>query len=613
MNKRILCLLLSLIMLLSVVLTGCSKKTDDDIKEDITEEASRNTVTLTMYLMSENEISEDQVEKIEKEVNKITKSKFKAKLVLRYFTSEQYQTELEKAFTKTQDEIAARKAAEQALKDAIKRGEATSATTSEETTAEETVVNEYGVTELKYPDVTDHQVDIFYLGGIENFDKFMRRQWLSELDDMITGDSKKITDYILPEYLSNFKKTEDGTYAIPNNDVIGEYTYLLLDKRIMAAYDYAATDTFDTLTCANVQDILKKVDQFHRDDFVPLYSNRGELDLTNVQFLGLDENGKYSHDFSVMGGYYTQSYEFGVLDNFYPCVNIFNDTKVVDQIRTLVKYKELGYYAKEDEADKPFAVGYVKGGLEVLEQYGDNYEVIVLERPRMSTDDVYDNMFAVGSYTSNLSRSMEVITYLNTNVEFRNLILYGIENENYKIIETEIDGVTYKTVSRLNNDYMMDPAKTGNVMIAYPLEGELPNIREYQKRQNIEAVTELDFGFKLDFDDNIINLDAMEQVRLLSEEIYAELIAINTTEELDKFLNGYTYTAEVEGEMKEITVPSARNRVENNPYSKIMKDANYEEGSPAYEYYAPSCGDGVSLAYVYMQWLESKGIYIPEA
>ena len=89
MNKRIICLLLSAIMLLSVILPGCSKKTDDEAMENVTETASESTMTLTMYLMSESEVSEEQASKIEEAVNKITKSKFKTRLVLRYFTSEQ--------------------------------------------------------------------------------------------------------------------------------------------------------------------------------------------------------------------------------------------------------------------------------------------------------------------------------------------------------------------------------------------------------------------------------------------------------------------------------------------------------------------------------------------
>jgi uncharacterized protein YcfL len=78
-------------MLASVVLTGCSSKTDVD---DIIEEAAKNTVTLSMYLMSEAEVSAEQEAKIEEAVNLITKSKFKIQVDLRYYTPDKYYDEL---------------------------------------------------------------------------------------------------------------------------------------------------------------------------------------------------------------------------------------------------------------------------------------------------------------------------------------------------------------------------------------------------------------------------------------------------------------------------------------------------------------------------------------
>ena len=130
MNKRLLCLLLSFLMLLSVVLTGCSEKTDDEAIAETQDKAAKNTVTLSMYLMSDEPVSEEQADKMEEAINKITKSKFKTRLVLHYYTEEQYYTALEDAFKKTKDEKAAKKAAEQALKEAIKKGEATAAFTT---------------------------------------------------------------------------------------------------------------------------------------------------------------------------------------------------------------------------------------------------------------------------------------------------------------------------------------------------------------------------------------------------------------------------------------------------------------------------------------------------
>ena len=380
----------------------------------------------------------------------------------------------------------------------------------------------------------------------------------------------------------------------------------------MSAYNYSATDDFETLTCDNVKDILSKVNRFHRDEFVPLYSSEGYLDLANVQYLGVNADGKYCHDFSVIGGYYAPTHEYRGINNYYPFTKLFDDSKVVAQMRSLVEYKELGYYATEEEADKPFAVGYVKGGAELAEKYSDKYDVIVLEKPRMSTSDVYDNMFAVSTFSSDAARSMEVITYLNTNVEFRNLLLYGIENENYKVLETEIDGVVYKTVERLNNNYMMDAIKTGNVMISYPLdvnpetgEKELPNIREYQKRQNLDAMTELDFGFKLNFAGEFVNVEAMKQVRALSDEIYADLMKIETTEEFDKFINGY-----VDPENEENNILSVRVRIENDKYVALMTEISYSTESKDYADTSAVYGEGTSFLYLYHKWLSENGIYV---
>ena len=104
MNKRLISLFLSIVMLLSACsLIGCSKKTDEEAVEDVTETAAESTMTLSMYLMSEEPVSAAQAEKIQIAVNKITKSKFKTQLELRYFTKAQYNEALTQAFKETED------------------------------------------------------------------------------------------------------------------------------------------------------------------------------------------------------------------------------------------------------------------------------------------------------------------------------------------------------------------------------------------------------------------------------------------------------------------------------------------------------------------------------
>jgi hypothetical protein len=101
-------------------------------------------------------------------------------------------------------------------------------------------------------------------------------------------------------------------------------------------------------------------------------------------------------------------------------------------------------------------------------------------------------MFAVSSFTENFDKSMEIITLLNTNVEFRNLFQYGIEGENYT---RNADGSVTMTQG---NKYYMDTAKTGNEFLAYVPEGQNVEIWEYAKQQNRESLVDPLLGFGLD-------------------------------------------------------------------------------------------------------------------
>ncbi len=597
MNKRLLCLLLCLIMLVSVVFTGCAKKTDEESAEEINKQASQSTVTLSLYLMSDGEISKEQAQKIEDAANRITKSKFKAKLDIRYFTAEQYSAALADAFKKTDDEIAAKKAAEQALKEAIRKGEATRPPeTTAAVTEEETVITEFGTTELKYPSISDHQVDIFYLDGFDTLMGYVADAKVSAMDEQLTGYSKLLYDYLVSDYLEYSKAVVGGTYMIPNAKPMGEYTYLLLKKDVLAKYSYSATkDSFTSVTCDNVKDILSNVSKYDTQ-YVPLWSGTGELNVSNIAYLGFDANNRFSHKgFSVIGASYDPSYKYGVADNVYGVydkdgkvsANIFDNSEFDAQMKTLFEYKEKNYYGAENET-RPFAVGIVKGDGTLPEKYANEYEVVVVENPKITSEDVFASGFAVGKHTSDLSRCMDIITYINTNEDFRNLILYGVEGENYEVVITEMDDVEYKTANRLNNNYMMSPEKTGNVILSYPLHGvDRIDIREYQKVQNRDAEPVLDFGFYHVYSKETINLEAMKHVREYSESVYARILACETYADYEAL------KATVKEEMSQDAVITR------------MLDATYSSKTEGYD------GKGCSLLYLYDKWLTEKGYHVP--
>ena len=538
MFKRILSLLLCLLMF-GACLVGCSK--EKDAVEETAKEASKSTATIAMHLMSEKEVSEKQAAEIQNAVNKITKSKFKTQLVLHFYTEEDYYLALDQAYADRKNAGADKQNSSNAAKD-----EAAAET------VEETFVDEYGVTQLKYPTIPDYQVDIFYLGGYEKLMEYIDANRLSDLSAELSSASKKIKTFMTPGYLESINKVCDGTFAIPANEPVGEYTYMLINRDLMKKYHHVASD-FDSLIGTTTAQFLQAVKD-NETDYVPLrsFTETKELDITNFGYFGIDENGNFDGStFSLLGGNYDSSWKYGVAGQYIPCQNIFLDSSSFkSDVSTLIGYKEAGYYGTEADADKDFAVGYIKGGIELVDEYSDKYEVIVLENPQLNTMDLFNHMFAVSSYTTNLARSMEILTYLYTNADFRNLLLYGIEGTNYELVESEMkdaNGDPYMVVKRLNENYMMAPEKTGNTLLAIPTVDQAPNLRDLYKQQNGDSSVSLVMGFKSNFNGLYLSEEHSKVLRDESKKFYDKIGACKTVAEFDAEVGALAPLTTIEG------------------------------------------------------------------
>ena len=550
MMKKFIALGLCLLMVLSVCLTGCSEKTNEEAVADISKKASKSAITLSLYLMSEVKV--DKCEHCEKAdageagaktcvdlntqpctfrlisnaVNRVTESKFKTRLVLHYYTEAEYYQKLEESFAK-------REAAKQA-------GLIGNAEFVDESAEDETFINDLGQVQIKYPSIEGYQVDIFYFGGQEKFDQYVKGGLLADIDGQLSDASKQLKKYISGEFLDNVKTLGGGkTYAIPTNRTVGQYTYLLLNKQ---AFDKANRNfnesDYKDITSALSQEFFDDVQSMMSDTYYPIKLGEGvsisDIATLNMNFFGVDANGRFSTDFSLIGGYY-QSGQDSFAKSFGYAAASSNTAKVMankefeSKLRALKQYQVNDYF---DETAEKFAVGYLKGDVTILDQYRDEYEIFVVEAPRMDATDLCEHMMGVSSTTSSVERSMQILTLLNTDEEFRNLILYGIEGEHYRVIDTMVvkneSGDTYKKVERLNNSYLMDENKTGNVFIAYPLQevGENvapinPAIRDLGIQQNRDLVVDRYLSFALQ-DDFEIDMVAMQTIRQVSEEIWAE-------------------------------------------------------------------------------------------
>jgi hypothetical protein len=219
----------------------------------------------------------------------------------------------------------------------------------------------------------------------------------------------------------------------------------------------------------------------------------------------------------------------------------------------------------------------VKGGYDVYVDNCDEYYVKLLELPRANEESLYSNMLCVNALEDNIARSMEIITFINTVPEARNILQYGVENENYYIDDSGV-------LHRYNESYMMDVEKTGNIFMAHPEEGLPANYWENSIKHNSDADVIPTIGFKIE-DDMNLDLDSIANLNGLADECKARLEACTNITEVEDFI------AAINAEIKS-----------NEDYLFIIKSDYYPEDGAINPTYP--------LFYYYWNWLDDNGYVI---
>ncbi|MBR2850057.1 MAG: hypothetical protein IKB84_03360 [Clostridia bacterium] len=603
MKLKLSCLLLSALMIM-FCFAGCAEKDKADVMNKIGMEASEGAVTLSMYLMSEAPVSDEQELAMEAAVNAITEKEFKVHLDLKYFTADKYYETLEADLKKMTEYYSG---------DGIGKKEDTPVYTDEN-----------GLPVTYYPPIEEFDVDIFYFGGYDKYVKYSEAGYLKDISTEVDGSAKALKAVINTNLLNQVKALNGKYDMIPTNRAIGEYTYLLLNKKVLQETQYAASD-ITSLVDEDCQDLLSLVDDIFGDEYVPLKSYTNELDLIDVEYFGVDANGMMTDDFSLIAGTYNNSWVYGAAGSYPEMSHILNTKNsgrlsAQEQIKVLKGYEFNGYLGDEADADKPFAVGYIKGGAEVVEKYGDDYEIVPVQMPKLETEDLYEHVMAISEKTNSVKQSAEIITHLNTNEEFRNLILYGIEKENYIWVDAigedgnpviDENGNVYKVVSRITDDpeklYVMDKNKTGNVVYAYPAVGENPLASDYALAQNQDLQLDYTLGFNL-YNASFaklgdLDLTALKAVTVASASFYQKIVDAKTEDALNAVLDeikAYVDGADVKAVLD---MPGMEEAPETDaPAEDGGEDTPVEEEK-----------DYTSVAAYYDEWLTAKALKVVEA
>lgn len=525
MMKKLICLMLSVLMMLSI-LTSCSN--DEDAVGAITDEASRYTTTLNMWVVKEEGMDEEQAKAVNAAINKITKAKFKTQLNIIYLSEAEYYEKVEKAFTDH----------EAALAEAKKNG----TYLKQEILQDETVLNEYGIPELKYPEAFDFQVDILWMGSFEKYREYTDKGWLIELDGKLENSAVELASCISESFMEAMLYY-GVTCAVPNNSAAGEYTYLAVNTDISEVYGYTAESLGNSVFNNTYYDFLNLVYESGSGVY-PLYSENGEIDIDLLHYWNFDVDSVAGDclldpsTFSLFGGFYNDTAKRGSSIAF---SNLLTTTRYEQRLQNKVYYENTANFITTDpEAES--AVRVVKGNWEdraALEEMG--YTVIAMESPHITSDELYSSMYGIGSHSADEDRSMEIITYLNTNKEFRNLLQYGIEGVNYTLETYEDEnGKEYVYAKETeDNKYKMDVYKTGNAFIAYPDSVENIMKWEYGKMQNLDAKAYPTLGLFLNLADYKIDEKSIRVMNAVSAKFKTNVLdTFTTVEEVVRLIEG---------------------------------------------------------------------------
>lgn len=521
--KKLIATILCVMMLGTLVLTSCQDNDD----EDETDAEYRTPYSLVMTLVSEKPVSAETEKLIEDAFNAITESKYKTRVDLRYYTADEYFESLKQTIENIQ------------MGDIVEGGDSSNGS---ETTAaeEETIINEeYGYSEFKYPEVKQNQLDIVYISGSAMYKYLIDNDCLSKLDTELTTTSKVLNDYIFPEYL-NAVKVGQATYAIPNNNVAGDYTYMLVNKELAEKYQYtSAMKSWSTLTGAT--DFIEDVANYETG-VLPIYGNPTPINCHNWSYELTETNGLISYKlvpskFSIFGCTIQKEVTAETILSIGKTLTASYGT----QLTTIQGFKDKNYVSETLADGQKFGVGFIKGNEKDVKDYRDDYEVIVLETPKMTADSIFENMFGVFSNftedSARIKRCMEVITRLNTDAELRNILQYGIEGTHYTIDDKT--GV----LTRLNDDYMMDVSKTGNIFMAHAEEGVDPADLEYMKQQTIDACIYPSINVLLGEDE--VDFEIIKQTNAVSEKYEKKLAACKSVEEIQAVISEYRADNEI--------------------------------------------------------------------
>lgn len=509
--KRTFSMLLAALMMLPAVcmmFTSCSD--DGEVTADIGETIStRNPITLTIYGVTGETTTPEAVAEVEKRLNRLSESEYSTTLDLRLYTEDEYRDVLEEKYIKLQHNAdvsefcaSAKKIgdrvdkkinkllteAEQSAKTAAAEKAAKEKKEAEEKAAKELAAAIEAGEAVAEP-VDQDQVDIIFINDFDHYTASINAQpepVVVPLDEYLKLDSKILTDYIHPTLLSA-AKIGGSTYGLPiNKGIEAETTYCLMDRELVEKYGF---DTTQIKNFANIETFLADV-KANEPNVIPLLNAPEEIQ-------GYDfYDNIIGHPIGITNP------EFGAYAPV-ACRRTYSEFVVTNFFEIMSDFREYGYLPEigADTSGMRFAADIRKGNDEDVKRWEEQgYVVEVYKTARATTENTLEALYAISAYSKYPARCMEIIEMLYTDVDFKNIFTFGVEGVNYSVNDDN-------TITRLNDEYVMDFMKSGNTFIGYLDEGMDPDYVQKAIAKNFDVKRHGFLAFQ-------INLNEADQAAL---------------------------------------------------------------------------------------------------
>lgn len=543
MKKKIISLLLCVVMLAGCLMsTGCSIASDDTTSTDTSGadgavvEVGRTSMTLSLWVPVEN-ATEDALRMVEQAINEKTQAEFDTAIKLYGIPTAEYDELMKERIKFLEDRVI-----KELEEENNRRQEQIQAAQKGETLAD--VTTEYvnpnmdGDYSLVVPGATDYvpldknQLDIFLIRGYDDYKYYVENGFALSLNEELNASSKILKNYIYPDFFTAVT-VDESIYAVPNNHPVGEYTYFLVNKDIMGEEALSAEDYATIAQCFQGSEtgssLIDDIAEYY-PDYVPVY---GDYAAANWAFWNADGN---VDEFSVLAS----RIDAGAKIENLTFTNVLAERNFINYYERYKELKEKGYLDTSETVPEKFGVGFITCTADEIKQYEDQYHINVYKQPVGTVDDYTDSMFAVSSRTESLPRSMEIITYLNTDPAIRTILQYGVEGKHWKVNEENTDVITQLDITKESADitYEMDLFETGNVYMTYPAYGVSMDEWQNGKDQNSASFMPANYYFistKNEDGTGLVYINEhtaplFEELKTLSEEIYAKMEAMTLEE-----------------------------------------------------------------------------------